>query len=105
MMSREKQSGRRKTGRAYRRSREKIKTKRLFEIISNGYNPARGYVKHHLDENGEWIPNSYIRYPKHSHPQKFLKGYSNKVIRRNSESLPPKGNHYRRLIEYWWTLY
>lgn len=95
----------RKTGRAYRRSMKKKKKDRLMKIIINAteYNPAVGYVDCEKID-GKWKPvGRYIKYPKNSKAQRYLKKQSNKKARKTA--LPPKGNEYRKHFEYWWTLY
>lgn len=99
-----KHSGHRKTGRAYRRLMKKHKKDRLMKIIQSvGYNPAAGYVE--WDEvDGKWQPvGKYIKYPKNSNMQRYLKRQSSKKARRSD--LPLKGNEYRKHSEYWWILY
>ena len=46
----------------------------------------------------------YIKYPKHSHCQRWMKRLTSKKTRRCTD-LVRKGNEYRRLFDYWWTLY
>ena len=95
---------RRKTGRAYRRMMKTRKHSALFKIVTDGYRPHAGYVDW-SEVDGKWMPTGkYIKYPKNSNCQRWWKKYSNKIVRKNM-NLPQKGNRYRRVFDYWWTLY
>lgn len=77
----------------------------LLRIINHGgYAPHRGYVDWGFD--GETLLHSgqYIKYPKNSNCQRWIKRETSRRIR-NCKDVPPKGNFYRRLFDYWWTLY
>ena len=52
------------------------------------------------DENGK----AYIKYPKNSNCQRWIKRETSRRIR-SCRNAPAKGNFYRRLFDYWWTLY
>lgn len=94
----------RKTGRAYRRAMKLRKYKRLFSIVTNSYVPHAGYVDWSIVD-GRHIPNgTYIKYPKNSNCQQWIKRETSGRQRRCSD-MPHKGNFYRRLFDYWWTLY
>ena len=83
---------------------KKQKTAKLMKIINTGgYNPHAGYVD--WDKvDGVWKPvGKYIKYPKGSNRQKFLKRQSNRAARRME--LPTKGNGYRKCFDYWGALY
>lgn len=101
----EKKSGRRKTGRAYRRRKAKQKDDRLRSIIaSGGYKPMIGFIDYGLVD-GVWQEvGNHIKYPRNSNYQRYLKQQSNKRVRRYKAEIP-KGNSYRKLFEYWWELY
>lgn len=103
--SENKQTGRRKTGRAYRRQQAKKKDKRLRSIIaSGGYKPMIGYIEYDLVD-GVWKEvGNHIKYPRNSNAQRFLKRQSNKRVRRYKGTIS-KGNSYRKLLDYWWELY
>ena len=91
--------------RAYRRRMKDKKDNRLRQIITKcGYIPHAGYID--WDEvDGVWQPTGkYIKYPKNSDAQKYLKKQSNRRVRRSAD-LPQKGNGYRKRSEYWWILY
>lgn len=91
--------GRRKTGREYRRKmhRENIQKCRNRDNWVWGV-----HVAGHWDGD-EYILGSYIKRPKRSSNKVFFKRVSNKKVRRSKEILP-KGNGYRRLFDYWWTI-
>lgn len=99
-----KKVGKRKTGRAYRRAMSRHKKNRLLKILTYGYHPEAGYV------DWDWVNGTfqqvgnYIKYPKHSHRQVYWKTHSNRVVRRYPGCLP-KGNSYRKLFEYMYTIY
>ena len=95
---------RRKTGRAYRRLMKVHKYNKLFRIVTLGYRPHAGYVDWSYVGN-RWMPTgTYIKYPKNSKYQRFGKKASSAKVRKYKD-LPPKGNTYRRVFDYWWMLY
>lgn len=90
---------------AYRRAMKAKKDKKLRKIINEhtGYAPHIGYIDWDY-VNGVWQPvGKYVKYPKNSAKQKFLKRQTNKKIRKLDIS--HKGNDYRKHYEYWWTMY
>lgn len=95
----------RRTGRRYRRRKSQEKSDRRLAIIQlSGYAPHRGYVG--WDFKGRTLLHTgrYIKYPKNSKGQRWLKRVSGKKVR-NYPYLPQKGNGYRRVFDYWWSLY
>lgn len=46
----------------------------------------------------------HIQYMKSSNRQQYLKRKANRRVRKY-HGLPKKGNLYRKVFEYWWTLY
>ena len=94
----------RRTGRAYRRMMNERKFKHLFRIVTYGYRPHAGYVDWSYVD-GKWMPTGkYIKYPKNSNCQNWCKKASSARVRKYMD-LPHKGNSYRRVFDYWWTLY
>lgn len=94
----------RQTGRAYRRMMNERKFKLLFRIVTHGYRPYAGYVDWSYVD-GQWMPTGkYIKYPKNSNCQRWCKKASSARVRKYMD-LPNKGNSYRRVFDYWWTLY
>lgn len=96
-----------KPNRIHNGSRKEIgsrKNDRLLRIVRRHYIPHAGYVDRDFD--GETLLHSgkYIKYPKNSNCQRWMKRLTSKKARRCSE-LTGKGNQYRRLFDYWWTLY
>jgi len=89
-------------------SRQEIKVRkddRLLKIMNyGGYAPHVGYVDWGFDGRTLLHTGKYIKYPKNSNCQRWMKRLTSKKTRRNSE-LTGKGNQYRRLFDYWWTLY
>ena len=93
----------RRTGRAYRRMMNERKFKRLHRIVTS-YVPHAGYISWSYVD-GQHVPTgTYIKYPKNSNRQRLCKKASNARVRRYMD-LPCKGNSYRRVFDYWWTLY
>lgn len=81
------------------------KTDDLLRIINyGGYAPHRGYVDWGFDGKTLLHTGKYIKYPKNSNCQRWIKRATSRRIRRCKE-VPVKGNYYRRLLDYWWTLY
>lgn len=103
--SSDKRVGRRKTGRAYRRKMQQLKYQRRYRIITRGgYDPRVGYLRYNFIDD-VWQPvSNIIRYPNSSRCQRWIKRETSGKVRR-CDTLPCKGNHYRRLFDYWWTLY
>ena len=97
--------GHRKSGRCYRRLMTKHKDQRLRHMIrtERWYYPYRGYINWGFVDGIWQETGKYIKYPKNSLRQQYLKKLSSHRVRR-CEYLPPKGNHYRRLFDYWWQL-
>ena len=96
--------GIRQGGRKYRQRQKHLKDKRLRNIINkdSGYAPHIGYIGTYR-RNGEWVTDDYIKYPKNSYCQKYIKKLTSRKVR-NTKDI---GNHnqYRKLIDYWWIMY
>lgn len=95
----------RRTGRQYRRRKGQEKSDRRLAIIQlSGYAPHRGYVD--WDFKGKTLLHTgyYIEYPKNSKCQRWLKRVSSKKVRAYPY-FPQKGNGYRKVFDYWWSLY
>ena len=80
-----------------------------MRIVTRGYIPHVGYVKQHRHSqgfDGDTLLHSskYIMYPKNSNRQRWMKRKTSRKVR-NCGDVPKKGNYYRRLFDYWWTLY
>lgn len=88
-----------------RRARRVQKNDRLLRIINyGGYAPHRGYVDWGFDGKTLLHSGKYIKYPKNSNCQRWIKRETSRRLR-SCRSIPVKGNYYRRLFDYWWTLY
>ena len=91
-----------------RRMRRATKVKKnddLLQIINyGGYAPHRGYIDWGFNEKTLLHSGKYIKYPKNSNCQKWMKRETSRRVR-SCKEVPPKGNFYRRLFDYWWTLY
>ena len=101
----EKKRGKRRTGRAYRRYQAKLKNNKRRNIIArSGYSPTIGWIEYGF-VNGKWQPvGDHVKYPSNSYRQRTLKRQSNKKVRRYKGQMP-SGNSYRKIFDYWWTLY
>lgn len=96
---------RRRTGRRYRRRKGLEKSDRRLAITQlSGYAPHRGYVDWGFEGKTLLHTGKYIKYPKNSKCQRWLKRVSGKKVRAYPH-LPPKGNGYRKVFDYWWSLY
>ena len=94
-----------KRRRRLRRINRIRKNEDLFKIINlSGYAPHRGYVDWEFTGTTLLHSGAYIKYPKNSNCQKWIKKETGRRIR-NCKDVPSKGNYYRRLFDYWWTLY
>ncbi len=81
------------------------KNDELLRIINyGGYAPHRGYIDWGFD--GETLLHSgkYIKYPKNSNCQRWMKRETSRRVR-NCKEVTKKVNFHRRLFDYWWTLY
>jgi len=97
--------GQRRSGRRYRRRKRIEKSDRLLGIVQlPGYAPHRGYVDPGFEGRTLLHTGKYIKYSKNSSCQRRIKRTTSKKVR-TYPNLPTKGNHYRRLFDYWWTLY
>ena len=90
-------------GKSYRRKMKVKKDNRLRKMITAGYIHHAGYIQYGwLD--GVWTPiGDYIRYPKHSKMQRYLKKQTHRKIRRSENVF--QGNSYRKCVEYRWEFY
>ena len=81
------------------------KTDNLLRIINyGGYAPHRGYIDWGFSGRTLLHTGEYIKYPNNSNCQRRIKRDTSRRIRR-CRDVPVKGNYYRRLFDYWWTLY
>ena len=94
----------RRSGTAYRREMRVRKNDRLMRIVTRSYIPHAGYIDYGFDGDTLLHSGKYIKYPKNSNCQRWIKRETSRRFR-NCKNLPKKGNHYRRLFDYWWTMY
>lgn len=91
--------GRRKTGRAYRRKMRR----KTIQKYRNGNGWIYGpHLRGHW-EGDKFVLGSYVKHPQNSSNKAFFKRVSNKKVRR-SNGVPAKGNGYRKIFDYWWTI-
>ena len=94
-----------KARRRLRRDTSSRKTDSLLRIINyGGYAPHRGYIDWGFSGRTLLHTGKYIKYPKNSNRQRWCKKASSARVRKYMD-LPSKGNSYRRVFDYWWTLY
>ena len=94
----------RRTGSAYRREMRIRKNDALMRIVIRRYVPHAGYIDYGFDGDTLLHSGKYIKYPKNSNCQRWMKRETSRKSR-NCRDLPRKGNYYRRLFDYWLTLY
>ena len=88
--------------RAYRREMKVKHKHRLMEIVTrNRANQRAGYIECIWEKGVNKVVGKYIKYPKNSNLQKYLKRQSRRLIRRTSETFS-NGNSYRKCMEYKW---
>ena len=88
-------------GKAYRRDMQDKKERRLREIISHRHSgPLVGYIPCEWNDGVCQPAGDYIRYPKNSNIQKYLKRQSKRKVRRSEPF--KNGNSYRKCTEYKW---
>ena len=80
------------------------KNDRLRRIVTRSYVPHAGYIDYGFDGDTLLHSGKYIKYPKNSNCQRWIKRETSRRFR-NCKELPPKGNYYRRLFDYWWAMY
>ena len=88
-------------GRDYRRRMTAKKERRLKKILTTyGRPPRAGYVECGWVD-GVWKPvGGYVKRPKNSNIQKYLKRQSRRLVRRSEPF--QNGNSYRKCMEYQW---
>ena len=94
----------RKTGSRYRRDMKVRKNDRLMRIVVRKYIPHAGYVDYGFEGKTLLHSGKYIKYPKNSSCQRWIKRETSRRMRKCND-LPKKGNYYRRIVDYWWELY
>lgn len=86
--------------RRLRRVRDIQKSDRLLHMINyGGYAPHRGYIDWGFDGKTLLHTGKYIKYPKNSNCQRWIKRETSRRIR-SCRNAPAKGNFYRRLFDY-----
>ena len=94
-----------KDRRRLHRIRSIRKNDRLLRIINYGwYAPHIGYIDWGFDGKTLLHSGKYIKYPRNSAMQNWMKRKTSRRIR-CCRDVPAKGNYYRRLFDYWWTMY
>lgn len=74
-----------------------------MRIMTYGYKPGIGYTEWGWKDGVCQPIGNYIKYPKNSNRQTFLKTYSNRKVRRYKGDIH-NGNSYRRHFDYAWEL-
>lgn len=114
---------RRKRARRTKRERDqkhKAYLKRLYEASSEAPHPVYPIDKNgkitcfesYMSYTGELIiPEEAVYFKRHYLSKrkwnafKYYKKHSNKMVHRYKGELPVKGNGYRKIFDYWWTIY
>lgn len=92
-----------KAKRSQRKYQGQQKNDRLLSLVRlPGYFPYRGYLTCDVSTRSLLHTGVYIKYPKSSNRQRFLKRQSAKRVRKNP--LYGKGNQYRKIFDYRWEL-
>lgn len=92
--------GKRKTGRAFRRKMRR----KVIQKYQDGHRWICGpYAKGHWEDD-KYVLSSCIRHQQNSANKRFFKRVSNKKVRRRVNIMMPKGNGYRRIFDYKWTI-
>ena len=96
----------RRSGRQYRRTQcVRHSDHLLFLIQHSRYAPNMGYIMGDYEGLRTLLHSGlHIQYMKSSNCQRYLKRRSNRKVRKYF-GLSKKGNQYRKVFEYWWTLY
>ena len=96
----------RRSGRQYRRLQYAKHTDRLLFLIQHsGYAPNIGYIMGNYEGKTTLLHSGlHIQYIKSSGRQRYLKRKANRKARKYPV-LPKKGNQYRKVFDYRWTLY
>lgn len=97
---------RKKEKRCISMKKQKQHKQRLLYELSHraGYRPSIWRECKWDHDLKKYIYTDRIKRGKRSDIQKCLKKASCRKVRHlQPEALPPKGNHYRRVFDYWWT--
>lgn len=88
-------------GKAYRRDMQDKKDRRVRKIIAHRHSgPLVGYIPLERNDGACRPAGDYIRRPKNSNIQKYLKRQSKRKVRRSEPF--QNGNSYRKCMEYKW---
>ena len=89
-------------GRAYRIEARRKKLEKALRTAAYMAYPRSIYVKYEL-VNGHVILGKYLQHRKTSKAMTYHKHRSAKAVRR-APNLPPRGNGYRKIYDYWWSI-
>ena len=87
-----------------KRNRDKKYKEHLKRISDYGNYPPPSYP---VDENGDYCKDNPVRYKRFTYKpgkKKYLRKLSNNKVRK-AKDLSSKGSGYRRLFDYWWSLW
>jgi hypothetical protein len=91
-----------KEKRRLRRKHKERKERRIRKIVTRHYVPHVGYVSGDWID-GEFIEKPYVQRSGRSGKQRWIKRHTSRLARRRDDY--PDRNGYRRLVDYWWTMY
>lgn len=88
--------------------RHKKRLERLAKSESCGYPAGAVWIDEIKDENGDWVPRKKpfamrTHKSRHSTRYSYFKNYSNRAVRRHNKAMS-KGNGYRKVFDYKWTV-
>lgn len=93
-------TGKRKTGKAYRRKMNRLKIDRAIEKSEYSRNRTAWVPIEMVD--GEWVDGNHLQHASRSNRRRYYKKLSNRKIRRSFCS--GKGSNYKRHFDYWWEI-
>ncbi len=94
-----------KEKRAVSMEQQKNRKRRLLNDLSHSryFKPSIWRDLKWDEEFEEYLYTDRVKRQKNSKCQKRLKKTSARIVRHLPfEALPPKGNHYRKVFDYWW---
>ena len=86
------------------RSIEKEYAKLQFAKKYKGYNPKVGWVDHEYIHGVNVPVGNHLKKMQNSKLQKDIKKRTSRKIRRSNFEMVPKGNGYRKAVDYWWEM-
>ena len=97
----------RKEKRRSRRNRSIEKEYAKLQCAKNykGYNPKVGWVDYEYIDGVNVPVGLYLKKMHNSKLQKNIKKRTSRKVRRTNFEMVPKGNGYRKTVDYWWEIF